>query len=199
MEIKFLSYKAADIDGEKRTVKAYFSVFGNTDIEGDVVQRGAFTKSINEMGPRGRDMIRHFLNHDKKQLPLGRLIELGEDNYGAYFVSKLARTLLAEDIYKMYQDDMIPGHSMGFTPIPSKTFKTKEGGNIFTELKLFEVSTVTSWPANPDTRTIEVKEAEPSNGITSERSLSQGQPTLITDRRRAELQFINEVFKHLNR
>lgn len=161
-QIKILDCKVADIDGKKRMVKAYYSAFGNVDSDGDIIERGAGRKTIKENGPEGKDIIRHFLNHSFKANPevltIGKIKEIGEDDHGNYFWSKIARTALGEDIYKMYEDDMINNHSFGFIPIKQKVI---DGINHIYEYKMFEISTVTTWSANEKTPTIEVKEGEP--------------------------------------
>ena len=190
MIIKAIDYKVADVDTGKRIVKAYFSIFGNVDLDGDVIQKGAFTKTISEWGPRGKDMVRHFLNHDKAGLPVGKVLELGEDGKGAYFVSKIASTSIGNDIYALYKDGMIPGHSMGFLPIKSTSITS---GNLFTEVKLLEVSTVTNWPANPEAQTIEVKAA---GNPTAKRDKSLLiEPSRFTQKQIADLNTIYSLLK----
>lgn len=161
-QIKILDCKVADIDGKKRMVKAYYSAFGNVDSHGDIIERGAGRKTIKENGPEGKDIIRHFLNHSFKAnqevLTIGKIKEIGEDDHGNYFWSKIARTALGEDIYKMYEDGMINNHSFGFIPIKQRVI---DGINHIYEYKMFEISTVTTWSANEKTPTIEVKEGEP--------------------------------------
>lgn len=158
---KILQFKVADVDTKQRIVKAYFASFGNIDSDGDIIQKGALTKTINENGPKGKDIIRHFLNHAFRKsdnvLPLGKILELGEDNTGGYFISKMARTQQANDVYSMYEDGFINNHSFGFIPV--KEYKT-QAANIITEVKMFEVSTVTTWAANENTPTVYVKSNE---------------------------------------
>ena len=164
-KIKILTTKVADIDNRKRLVKFYFASFNNVDNDGDIIRPGALRKTMQESGPQGKDTIRHFLNHDFKQLPLGKIREMGEDQRGAWAVSKIARTKIAEDIYTMYEDGMINSHSFGFMPVNNK-FKETDTGYDYFELKMFEASTVTTWAANENTPTIEVKEKKGADLIT---------------------------------
>ena len=190
MIIKAIDYKVADVDTGKRIVKAYFSIFGNVDLDGDTIHKGAFTKTIKEMGPKGKDMVRHFLNHDNKALPIGRVLELSEDSRGAYFVSKIASTTMASDVYALYQDSLIPGHSMGFMPVK---YAYNETGMDIYEAKLFEVSTVTSWPANPEAQTIEVKAA---GNPTAKRDKSLLiEPSRFTQKQIADMNTIYSLLK----
>ena len=50
-----------DVDTVKGIVTGYFSSFGNKDSDGDIIQKGAYTKSINE----NFDRIKHLLDHDR--------------------------------------------------------------------------------------------------------------------------------------
>ena len=63
-----------DLDDSKGIVSFYFSSFGNEDSDGDILQKGAFTKSIKE----NLSLIKHFKNHYHK-LALGKILELCED------------------------------------------------------------------------------------------------------------------------
>ncbi len=194
--IKQLQYKVADIDSKQRQVKAYFSAFGNVDSDGDVIVKGAGRKTIQENGPGGKDIIRHFLNHEfqSKQgaLPIGKIKELGEDNYGNYFVSKIARTKAGQDIYTLYEDGFINNHSFGFMKIKQRQEK---GVNYILEYKMFEVSTVTTWSANENTPTIEVKEAAKLGTSENKYQSLFIEPSRITLQEKADLQIIHELLK----
>jgi HK97 family phage prohead protease len=188
---KDLCYKVVDVDNAKRIVKAYFSAFGNVDFDGDIIIKGAFTKTIQEWGPNGKGMIRHLLNHDQKDLPLGKIIELGEDGHGGYFVSKMARTQKANDLYTMYQDGMINNHSMGFI-IVKKSMQDKT--RLIHEVKLVEVSTITTWSSNQETSTIDVKHTAVIQLDNTEKIKSLFlQPSRITDKQRADLKKLTEL------
>jgi HK97 family phage prohead protease len=158
-QIKTIQYKVADIDGRQRMVKFYYGAFGNVDNDGDTLHKGATIKTTRERGPAGKAMIRHYINHEFKNnpavLPVGMIKEMGEDEMGPWVWSKMARTTTGADLYNMYDDGMINHHSMGF--IPTKSRKNKTGLDIL-EIKLFEVSTITTWAANENTPTIDVKE-----------------------------------------
>jgi len=195
-QFKQLKYKVADIDTRQRLVKAYYSAFGNVDSDGDVIVKGAGRKTIQENGPMGKDIIRHFLNHEFQTntavLPIGKLMEIGEDDHGNYFVSKIARTHMGEDIYSMYEDGMINSHSFGFIPIKQK----KEGKiNYILEYKMFEVSTVTTWSANEQTPTIEVKHNEPGRPTRSEYDALLIEPSRISLDDKAAMQTIFKLTK----
>ncbi len=146
-----------DVDSEKGTVKAYFAVFGNEDSDGDIIEAGAFSKSISERGPEGIGRIKHLKFHDRRLAP-GLLLELGEDEFGGFFVSKLSKSTLGRDTLIEYQEKIITEHSHGFEVI--KSHRDESNINHITESKLWEVSTLAAWGANHLTRTEFVKSLE---------------------------------------
>ena len=143
-----------DVDTKKGVIKAYFAVFGNEDSDGDIIEQGAFAKSIKERGPEGIGRIKHLKFHDTRLAP-GKLIELGEDEFGGFFVSKLSKSTLGRDTLLEYQEEIITEHSHGFETI--KNHEDESGINHITESKLWEVSTLAAWGANHLTRTEFVK------------------------------------------
>jgi len=167
--IKNLTLKVADIDGKKRMVKFYYAAWDNVDGDGDIIRKGATLKTTKERGPKGKGIIRHFVNHEFRAnpaaLPVGMLTEMGEDSKGAWAWSKMARTSQGSDIYNLYEDGYINNHSFGFDSIPGK-YKQTNTGIEFYEVKIYEVSTVTTLGANENTPTLEVKEDKGAEIIT---------------------------------
>lgn len=147
--------KVKDVDAQKGIVKAYFAVFGNIDSDGDIIESGAFAKTIKERGPEGSDRIKHFKWHSSRHVP-GKLLELGEDEFGGFFVSKLSNTTLGRDTLIEYDEGIITEHSHGFETI--KADEDESGINHIRESKLWEVSTLTAWGANSLTRVDYVKD-----------------------------------------
>lgn len=146
-----------DIDNNKGIVKGYFSTFNIVDMDGDVIRKGAFTKSIMERGPdsNGNRRIQHLRQHDFN-MQIGMIKELYEDDMGLVFVSKLGRSTLGQDALMDYQDGILREHSIGFL-IPDGKFSLIEetGGMDIKEVNLFEGSGVT-FGANPETMVMEV-------------------------------------------
>lgn len=151
-----LQYKSVgeikDVDFDKRIITGYASKFGNIDLVGDMIMPGAFTKTINERGPSGKNEI-WFLHNHSTDSPLGKPSVLKEDNYGLYFESKIVDTEIGEDILKLYQEGLINQHSIGFSTIKQNKVDAtagKPGYYQIQEVKLYEFSSVL-WGANPDT------------------------------------------------
>ena len=132
-----------DIDLKNRVVTGYLSSFDNIDQSGDIIQKGAYTKTLQER----RDKIM-FLNQHKWDQPHGKFAVLNEDNKGLYFESEpLINTTYSEDTLKLYDAGIITDHSVGFVTI---TKETKGENRILKELKLYEGSNVTMGD-NPET------------------------------------------------
>lgn len=137
-----------DVDLTKRRVEGYFAAFGNIDSDGDVMVKGAFSKTINE----NKSRIAHLLQHDVTK-PIGLLIELEEDEKGLRFVSELSKSTLGNDTLIQYQEGILREHSVGFNTI--KGMAQKDFYEI-QEVKLWEGSTVT-FGANSLTPVIGIK------------------------------------------
>lgn len=159
-KVKTFETKVEDVDRRSRKVKMYLSTFDVKDAYGDVIKKGAFTKSLSEKGPESSSFrkIQHLRNHDWNQL-VGKFVELYEDNYGLVGVSELGRSTKGEDTLLDYEDGLIKEHSIGYKEIRGKSLikndaqfgKHKE----LTELNLFEGSSVT-FGANELTPVIDV-------------------------------------------
>jgi len=143
IEFKNFEGNIKDVDVAKRVVTGYLSAFGNKDYDNDVVEKGAFSKSINER----KDKI-FFLNQHNWAQPHGKFSVLQEDDKGLYFESEpLIDTSYSSDALKLYEAGILKEHSIGFVTIKDDQ---KDGVRILRELKLYEGSNVTLG-ANPET------------------------------------------------
>lgn len=153
-----------ELDLEKRIVMGYAAKFGNIDLHGDMIMPGAFTKTINERGPQGKNEIWFLHDHDTSKVN-GKPQVLKEDNYGLYFEAKIVDTEAGEDTLTLYEEGLINQHSIGFTTIKENRVEPKGGTPYYEiqEVKLFEFSSVL-WAANPDTPFLGLKDLD-SNGL----------------------------------
>ncbi len=151
-----------DVDTVKGVVQAYFAVFGNEDSDGDIIEQGAFAKSISERGPEGIGRIKHLKHHDTRLAP-GKILNLREDEFGGLFESQLSKSTLGKDTLIEYQEGIITEHSHGFEVINSHRDESQI--NHITESKLWEVSTLSAWGANHLTRTESVKDLQSEAGL----------------------------------
>ena len=149
IEYKELTGKLKDVDVKSGIVTGYFAHFGNVDSYGDIIEKGAFTKTIAERGPNGTNQILHLLQHDTQKV-LGKPYLLSEDNFGLYFESKIVPTGLGVDTLKLYEAGVYNEHSVGYKTIRYEYVESTNGDDdvfILKELKLYEGSTV-AWGAN---------------------------------------------------
>lgn len=153
---KNLDLQVKDVDKKKGIVTGYFSAFNVVDSDGDIIHQGAFTKTINEMFPKGR--IKHLMNHDPSK-PLGSLKVLKEDDYGLYYESLVGTHALGQDFVKMVESDLIKEHSIGFNDLTPESKRKGDGYNNITEVKLYEGSSLTAWGANEYTPLLGMKGA----------------------------------------
>lgn len=163
--VKNVALKMEDVDESNRIVKGYFASFDTLDSDFDVIRKGAFKKSIQENGVNssGNRRIAHLRNHDWDR-QIGKLLELGEDEKGLFFVSQLGRSTEGKDALLDYQDGILREHSIGFNYIGDKMKFVEDSSlnadghfDIF-EVKLWEGSGVT-FGANSLTPVIEASKS----------------------------------------
>ena len=149
-QIKSIPANIKDLSIVDRTVTGYFAAFGNTDYDMDVFADGAFTKTIAEWGPDGKNKIAHLYQHDTR-MPLAKPKILKADGFGVYFESVFADTSYGRDTLKLYEAGVINEHSVGFETIRANP-ETVDGKSVnrITEVRMWEGSTVT-FGANDNT------------------------------------------------
>lgn len=143
-EVKALPFEVK-IDADKRTLTGYASTFGNKDLVGDIVQPGAFAKTISERGPnpnRNGDIKVLWQHWD----PIGRPLHLEEDSKGLYVEAYISNTTLGNDALALAQDGVIDKFSIGYDVIQDE-YDPNTSSRLLKELKLYEFSLVT-FPAN---------------------------------------------------
>lgn len=149
---KGISGAPIDMEDGSRTITVYYSAFGNVDSDGDIITPGAFTKTLKENGPQGKNRVWHLFNHSTDK-PVAKPYSIVEDSFGLKAMVKLPNTTLGNDTYELYKAGHITEHSIGFQTIKSQAKSTY---NEITEIKLFEGSSVL-WGANSNTPTVDVK------------------------------------------
>jgi HK97 family phage prohead protease len=146
-------FKINDDSGDGRTIEGYASTFGPPkDVVGDIVDKGAFKKSIRENGPKGTKRIKMLWIHDK---PLGMPIELSEDDRGLHFRARVSKTQFGDDALTYIRDGVVDRMSIGYRTIKEK-FNEDEQANHLKEVALMEISPV-PFPANIQTEITAIK------------------------------------------
>ncbi len=148
-----------DVSTSSRIVSGYFAAFDMLDSDGDIIQKGAFAKTISERGPQGsgRRRIKYLQDHDQFKT-VGTLQVLKEDSYGLYYEGKVGTHTVGEDYLKMVTEGIISEHSFGYRTILEE--KASNGDNILKELYMKEGSGLQVDAANPFTPVVGVKSAD---------------------------------------
>ena len=137
--------------------EGYASVFGNRDGGGDIVEKGAFARTLRERGPKGVKML---ADHDPTKR-IGVWEEMVEDERG---LRVRGRLLTEKSIGKEAHIDLkagaLDGLSIGYI---AKKFtlgtKKDEPRRLLHEVDLMEISPVT-FPANGKARVTAVKSGD---------------------------------------
>jgi HK97 family phage prohead protease len=160
MELKTLPQEIKSIEG--RTVTGIFSVFGNVDSYGDIVEPGAFRKTLKER----KGKFFHLWQHNFYEPPIARvedIKELSRNELPQYILKAFPESTGGMEVTRTYLDtpranevltgikDGVPYEmSFGFDAIPDKTkYEEVEGRRIrrLKEVKHYETSDVL-WGAN---------------------------------------------------
>jgi HK97 family phage prohead protease len=134
MEIKNL--KQDDFAVEGRTIVGYAAAFGNRDRVGDIIEQGAFKKTISERQPKV------FYNHS---YPIGLPLAMREDSKGLYTESKISATPRGDEILELVKDGVISEMSIAYEVVKFDVDRTKDT-RMLKELKLYEFGLLTSRP-----------------------------------------------------
>jgi len=144
------------------TIEGYASIFGEADLNGDIVTRGAFSRSLAKTPPSN---IRMLYQH-AAETPLGRWLYMEEDEIGLYVIGELFLDApTANEVYTMISGGALDGFSIGYRVIEAEKFR--KGGRKIKRADLWEISIVT-FPMAPRARITHVSKPQ----ITS-RSVQQ--------------------------
>lgn len=145
-----LDVKAIQEDG---TFTGYASLFGVTDLGGDAVQPGAFTKSLKSKPAAKVKMLR---GHDTSE-PIGVWSSIVEDARGLKATGQLIlSTVKGRETYELLKAGALDGLSIGYR---TKKDTVKNNVRLLQELELHEISVVT-FPMLPSATISRVKHTE---------------------------------------
>lgn len=139
MQLKSLTFESKAVNTEKRTFEGYASTF-DLDQGGDLITKGAFTKTLQEAGSRVKVLWQH---HE----PIGRPLEMEEDEKGLFVKAKISKTRLGDEALELMKDRVIDRMSIGYRIPEGKSEYNSDGIRVIRELKLLEFSLVT-FPMN---------------------------------------------------
>ena len=146
-----------DIDTSTRRVKAVWSRMNNVDLDNDIIVPEAFTKTLMERGPVGKNLVWSLVDHkaDMNNV-IGKPEQLYVDGDALVAITPIVGTEKGTDMLKMYEAGLINQHSIGFSTMKSDWQNDSKQVRVIKEVKLYEGSAVL-WGANPETPTISVK------------------------------------------
>lgn len=137
-------------------IAGYASLFGKRDQGGDVVQAGAYARSLARLAAEGR-RVKMLWQHDPAQ-PIGIWDEVREDGRGLWVKGRLLPEIgKGREAAALIAAGAIDGLSIGYRTVRAGK---EAGGRVLQELELWEVSLVT-FPMLREARLGAVKGADP--------------------------------------
>jgi len=149
-ETKHFLIKGRKYDHESGIFEGYAAVFGNVDTDGDIIEKGAFSKFL--AGDWSR--VKILALHNDEWLPIGKPLELHEDDVGLYIKAQISDTAMGRDVRALLRDGVLDEMSIGY--IAHDFYIGSDSIRHLTELEIFEVSVVT-WAANEKAKVLDVK------------------------------------------
>jgi len=138
-------------EGDGMTFSGYAAVFNSRseDLGGfrETIVPGAFDKSLRESRA-----VRMFWNHNT-DIPLGSTrsnLTLAADERGLLATARLPETTAGRDMATLVRDRIVDSMSFGFQTVKDR-WSDDLSARELVEVRLFEVSPVTGWPAYPKT------------------------------------------------
>jgi len=179
-------------EGDGMTFSGYAAVFNSRseDLGGfrETIRPGAFDKTLGE-----KRAIKMFWNHNS-DIALGSTrsnLTLSVDDRGLLATAKLPETTAGRDMATLVRDKIVDSMSFGFQTVKDSWTEDLTHRELV-EVRLFEVSPVTGWPAYPKTSAsvrelAETIEAEPDDLAEAfnvlrdpEARLTRAQASLLT-------------------
>ena len=134
IEIKDLAFEVKATNDN--TFEGYASVFRNKDSHNDIMEHGAFTKTLQE-SKRVKVLWQHDMNS-----PIGKPIAMSEDSTGLHVKAKISQTDLGKNAMILMKDGVLDEISIGFNTVKDEWDK-KSGARLIKEVRLWEFSLVT--------------------------------------------------------
>ena len=171
-----LALEEVEIDG---SFSGYASVFGLPDLGNDVIEKGAFAKSLASRKSSG---VRMLWQHDAAE-PIGVWTDIREDARGLYVEGRLAKGVArAREALELMRAGGLDGLSIGFRTVKARK-DARTGLRHITEADLWEISVVT-FPMLPQARINNLKADLPTvrdfeRWLTRDAGLSRSAARLV--------------------
>lgn len=152
MELKFLDFKAEiKADNDSGKITGYASVYDVVDSYGEIVQKGAFSRSLKEYG-----LPSMLLQHNPSDV-IGLWTKATEDTNGLILEGELNLDVQkAKETHSLAKQGALKGLSIGFCT--REASYTDAGVRVLEDVDLMETSIVT-FPANREALITGVKSA----------------------------------------
>ena len=168
LERKFARFgetlEVAETESGGTEISGYASLFGDPDQGGDVVMKGAYADSLNDVAATGRS-IKMLWQHDPTQ-PIGVWDQVREDAKGLWVKGRiLTEVAKGREAAALIGAGAIDGLSIGYRTV--KATKNTKGQRLLSELELWEVSLVT-FPMLPSARVAAKGDSVPLGDVLRE-------------------------------
>jgi uncharacterized protein len=151
--IEFAAELKADEDEEEGVFEGLASTFGNVDLVGDIIKRGAFKGSLAD---RPAEKVKMLLGHDAGGIPIGVWDSIKETRQGLSVKGRLLLKIQqAADVFEAMKAGVMDSLSIGFRTLEEDF--DKQGRRIIKAVDLLEISVV-NFPANPKAQITSVKD-----------------------------------------
>lgn len=152
MNLKQLRFNVKSLDDSagEGIFSGYASTFGNKDLQGDVIAKGAFAETLEKDYAGGAGIPIHWNHQDGKPTDIiGRTLSAVEDEKGLLISAQLdiEDNPTAQQAYDLLKDGRVHQMSIGFVPTKTAWITEKGDGpwgghSEFQQIKLFEISVV---------------------------------------------------------
>lgn len=152
-EQKTVDNSVLDVSESDRLVKVAIAHIGSKDLDNDIIEHGAFTKTVTERGPAGANLIWHLTDHNPSlKSAVGKFKDLSVQGDYLVGVTDIPKTTWGNDVLELYKTGHINQHSIGYKTIKReiKNEGQEDEYRMLKELFLYEGSSVL-WGANPNT------------------------------------------------
>lgn len=173
------AFDVKEFDAETGKFTGYGAVFGNLDSYRDIIQKGAFKRTLKEFKKKGRK-VPMLWQHSRRE-PIGNFPVMKEDDKGLFVEGQLAlKTQRGAEAGELMKMGAVTGLSIGYTSRKSIWDDDREIRTLV-DIDLFETSVVT-FPANDDARVEGIKECKTERDLERhlrESGLSRSQAVSI--------------------
>ena len=144
MTMQFKSFKATPIT--ENEVEGLASTYGNIDHAGDIVERGAYTRTLANFNNSKKSMP--FLAHHRHDRPIGRIVELRDTDEGLWFKARFSDSHDGQNVRQQFLDGTLDSFSIGYRVIQKQADRVGNQKVLrLKEIALHEISAVT-FPCN---------------------------------------------------